>query len=124
MLGVLPFFHVFAHDGRHELRASRRAAEIIIMPRFVLDDALKLIDQTQADDDAGRADACSTPCMNHPKLKSFDLSSLKFCLSGGAPLPLEVKQQLRGADRLQAGRGLRPVGGLARSSPAIRSTAR
>ena len=31
--------------------------------------------------------------LNHPKLASFDLSSLKFCLSGGAPLPVDVKQK-------------------------------
>ena len=29
--------------------------------------------------------------LNAPNIKSFDLSSLRFCISGGAPLPLEVK---------------------------------
>jgi len=28
--------------------------------------------------------------LHHPKLKSFDLSSLKYCISGGAPLPIEL----------------------------------
>jgi long-chain acyl-CoA synthetase len=31
--------------------------------------------------------------LNHPKLDSFDLSSLKYCLSGGAPLPVDVKER-------------------------------
>jgi long-chain acyl-CoA synthetase len=34
-----------------------------------------------------------TAMLNHPKLKSFDMSSMKFCISGGAPLPLEIKLQ-------------------------------
>ena len=98
-------------------------AEIIIMPRFVLDDALKLIDQDQADDHAG-VPTMFIAMLNHPKIKSFDLSSLKFCLSGGAPLPLEVKREVRDADRAArwsratACRRPRPA------SPAIRSRAR
>ena len=71
--------------------AISRAAHIIIMPRFALDDALKLID---------REKPTIMPCvptllnaiMSHPKIKTYDLSSLRFCLSGGAALPLEVKQ--------------------------------
>jgi long-chain acyl-CoA synthetase len=29
--------------------------------------------------------------LNAPNIKKFNLSSLRFCISGGAPLPLEVK---------------------------------
>ena len=28
-----------------------------------------------------------------PNIKDYDLSSLKYCFSGGAPLPLEVKRE-------------------------------
>ena len=56
MLGVLPFFHVFALTVVMNFGIAK-GAEIIIMPRFSLDDALKLIDQDEADDHAGRADA-------------------------------------------------------------------
>ena len=111
VLGVLPFFHVFAMTVVMNFGIAK-AAEIIIMPRFVLDDALKLIDKAKPTVMPG-VPTLFNAMMNHPKLKSFDLSSLKFCLSGGAPLPLEVKQRLRAADRLQAGGGLRPVGGFA-----------
>jgi long-chain acyl-CoA synthetase len=40
-----------------------------------------------------------TAMVNHPKIAEFDLSSLKTCVSGGAPLPVEVLsrfQQLTG----------------------------
>lgn len=30
---------------------------------------------------------------HHPRLHQFDLSSLEFCISGGAALPIEVKKQ-------------------------------
>ena len=46
VLGVLPFFHVFALTVVMNLGIAH-AAEIIIMPRFALDDALKLIDKTK-----------------------------------------------------------------------------
>jgi long-chain acyl-CoA synthetase len=36
-----------------------------------------------------------TALINHPKLTQFDLSSLRQCASGGAPLPVEVLQRFR-----------------------------
>lgn len=91
VMGVLPFFHVFAMTVVMNF-AVARAAEIVIMPRFVLADAMRLIDKTKPTVMPG-VPTLFNAIMNHPKLKSYDLSSLKFCLSGGAPLPLEVKQR-------------------------------
>jgi long-chain acyl-CoA synthetase len=53
--------------------------------------------------------------MNHPKLKSFDLSSLKFCLSGGAALPLEVKQRFEALTGCSLVEGY----GLSETSPVV-----
>lgn len=89
VMGVLPFFHVFAMTVVMNFGIAK-AAKIIIMPRFVLDDALKLINQLRPTVMPG-VPTLYNAIMNHPKIKSFDLSSLKFCLSGGAPLPVEVK---------------------------------
>lgn len=91
VMGVLPFFHVFAMTVVMNFGIAK-AAEIVIMPRFVLNDALKLIHQTKPTIMPG-VPTLFNALMNHPKIKSFDLSSLKFCLSGGAPLPVEVKQK-------------------------------
>ncbi len=90
ILGILPFFHVFAMTGVMNL-AVATAAEMIMMPRFVLNDALKLIAATRPTIMPG-VPTVFNAMLNHPKIKTFDLSSLKFCLSGGAPLPLEVKR--------------------------------
>ncbi|MBU2533547.1 MAG: long-chain fatty acid--CoA ligase, partial [Alphaproteobacteria bacterium] len=89
MMAVLPFFHVFAMTVVMNF-AIRLAAELVIMPRFVLGDALKLIHKTRPTIMPG-VPTLFNAIMNHQKLASYDLSSLKFCLSGGAALPLEVK---------------------------------
>ena len=91
MMGVLPFFHVFAMTVVMNFSIAL-AAEIVIMPRFQLDEALKLITVTKPTCMPG-VPTMYTAIINHAKLSSFDLSSLGFCLSGGAPLPLEIKQR-------------------------------
>ena len=113
VMGALPFFHVFAMTVVMNF-AVAKAAEILIMPRFVLDDAMKLIDKGKPTVMPG-VPTMFNAIMNHPKLKSFDLSSLKFCLSGGAALPLEVKQrfeQLTGCSLVEGY-------GLSEASPVV-----
>lgn len=117
VMGTLPFFHVFAMTVVMNF-AIAKAAEILIMPRFVLDDAMKLIDKGKPTVMPG-VPTMFNAIMNHPKLKSFDLSSLKFCLSGGAALPLEVKQrfeQLTGCN-LCEGYGLSEASPVVTANP-------
>ena len=38
--------------------------------------------------------------LRHPHIGNFDLSSLEYCMSGGAPLPLEVKRRFEAIGRL------------------------
>lgn len=90
MMGILPFFHVFAMTVVMNFSIAH-GAEIILMPRFILVDALKLIAKTRPTCMPGVPTLFSA-INHHPGLASYDLSSLKFCLSGGAPLPLEVKK--------------------------------
>lgn len=111
VMGVLPFFHVFAMTVVMNFGIAK-AAEIIIMPRFVLNDAMKLIDKTHPTVMPG-VPTLFNAIMNHPKLKSFDLSSLKFCLSGGAALPLEVKQRFEALTGCKVVEGY----GLSETSP-------
>lgn len=89
VLGALPLFHVFAMTGVMNLGIAKGAA-IILMPRFQLQEALKLIHKEKPT----MMPAVPTIFMamlNAPNVKKFNLSSLRFCISGGAPLPLEVK---------------------------------
>ena len=113
VLGVLPFFHVFAMTVVMNFGIAK-AAEIVIMPRFVLDDALKLIDKSKPTIMPG-VPTLFNAIMNHPKLKTFDLSSLKFCLSGGAALPLEVKHKFETLTGCKLVEGY----GLSEASPVV-----
>jgi long-chain acyl-CoA synthetase len=57
---------------------------------------------------------------NHPEVDKFDLSSLKNCTSGAAPLPVEVQQrfqELTGA-RLVEGYGLSETSPITHANPA------
>jgi long-chain acyl-CoA synthetase len=89
IIGILPFFHVFAMTGVMNLSIAL-ASEIVMLPRFVLNDTLKLIASTRPTMMPG-VPTVFNAMINHPKIKTFDMTSLKYCLSGGAPLPLEVK---------------------------------
>ncbi len=112
-LAVLPFFHVFAMTAVMNFSIAE-GSELIIMPRFVLDDAMKLIDQTKPTVMPG-VPTMFNAMLNHPKLKSFDLSSLKYCISGGAALPIEVKQKFEALTGCKVVEGY----GLSEASPSV-----
>lgn len=90
MLGVLPFFHVFAMTGVMNLSVVG-AFEIIALPRFDLDQTLKLIDKRKPHIFPA-VPAIYNAINHHKKLSKFDLTSIEICISGGAPLPVEVKK--------------------------------
>ncbi len=114
-LAALPFFHVFAMTAVMNF-ALAQGAELVIMPRFVLDDAMSLITKTKATVMPG-VPTMFIAMLNHPKLTNFDLSSLKFCLSGGAPLPVEVKEKF---ERLTGCKVVEAYG-LSETSPGVTS---
>lgn len=90
ILGVLPLFHVFAMTTVLNFGVAR-GFEMLLVPRFDLDDVLKLIGKTRPTIFPG-VPTIYNAILHHPKAKSTDLSSLKFCISGGAALPAEVKR--------------------------------
>lgn len=90
MLGVLPFFHVFAMTGVMNFSVAA-GLEIVALPRFDLDQTLKII-QKKKPDFFPAVPAIYNGINNHPRINHYNLSSLKYCISGGAPLPAEVKR--------------------------------
>ncbi len=91
VVGVLPFFHVFAMTVVQNL-AVASGSEIVMLPRFDLDQTLDLITKKKPTLMAG-VPTIYTAMNNHKDLAKYDLTSLRFCMSGGAPLPVEVKQK-------------------------------
>ncbi|NVK33089.1 MAG: long-chain fatty acid--CoA ligase [Rhodobacteraceae bacterium] len=89
MLCVLPFFHVFAMTAGQNL-SILLGAQMILLPKFELKPLLKSIERTKATLLPG-VPTLFTAINKSPLAKKTDLSSLTLCLSGGAPLPVEVK---------------------------------
>ncbi len=117
VVGVLPLFHVF---GMTAVMNSSLANgfEIILLPRFRLDQLLKLIDQQKPTVMLGVPTMYSA--INGSKLLGdYDLSSLKYCISGGAPLPGQVQQtfeRLTGCSLVE-GYGLTEAGPVCTINP-------
>jgi long-chain acyl-CoA synthetase len=111
MLGILPLFHVFAMTVVMNLGISG-GMEMILLPRFELVETLKLINKLRPTMMPG-VPTLFNAMMRHPHVKNFDLSSLEYCIAGGAALPVEVK---RGFEAI-AGCGLVEGYGLSETSP-------
>jgi long-chain acyl-CoA synthetase len=91
MLGVIPFFHVFAMTAVMNL-SVRAGFEIVALPRFEMLDTLKLIHKHRPSYFPA-VPAIYNAIVNSPHVAKYDLTSLKACVSGGAPLPVEVKKR-------------------------------
>lgn len=113
MLGVIPFFHVFAMTAVMNMSVVH-ALEIIALPRFDLDDTLKLITKKKPTIFPA-VPAIFNAINNHKKIKKFNLTSLRYCVSGGAPLPVEVKKQFES----ETGCSLVEGYGLSETSPVL-----
>ena len=90
-LCVLPFFHVFAMNVGQYLSVLI-GAEMVLMPRFDLKDMLKLIQRKKVTLFPG-VPTIYNAINNSPNKGNYDLSSIRLCVSGGAPLPVEVKEK-------------------------------
>ncbi len=90
-LCVLPFFHVFAMTVAQNLSVAI-GAEMVLMPRFELKMLLDTIKRKKITLFPG-VPTIYTAINNAEITKNYDLTSIRLCISGGAPLPVEVKEQ-------------------------------
>jgi long-chain acyl-CoA synthetase len=90
IMSVLPFFHVFAMTAIMN-RGVANAAQMILVPRFDVDMVMKLIRATRPTIMPG-VPTLFNAIRNYPGLKPDDLKSLRGGISGGAPLPVELKR--------------------------------
>jgi long-chain acyl-CoA synthetase len=85
------------------LLGIRLAAELILHTRFDVEAVVKDLAAKKVTVFPG-VPTMYTAIMNYPEIGKHDLSSLKFCGSGGAPLPAEVNhgfQRLTGCSLLE-----------------------
>lgn len=90
-LSVLPFFHVFGMTVCMNVPIYL-AASIILVPRFKVDDIFKIINKFKPTVFPG-VPTMYVAINNYPHIEKYDLSSIKFCISGAAPLPIEVAEK-------------------------------
>ncbi|WP_343518682.1 long-chain fatty acid--CoA ligase [Sphingomonas sp.] len=117
VLGVLPFFHVFANTCVLN-RTVLTGGEIVMLPRFDAAQALAAIARTRPIALPG-VPTMFQALLDHPKAASTDWSSLKYCISGGAPLPAELKTRFEAATgaKLIEGYGLSESSGVVSANP-------
>jgi len=117
IIGVLPLFHVFANTCVMN-RTVANGGMIVMLPRFDGAQVLAAIERTKATALPG-VPTMYQALLDHPKLASADLSSLKYCISGGAPLPSEVKAKFEAATgaRVIEGYGLSESSGVVSCNP-------
>lgn len=111
VVGVLPLFHVFAMTTVMTFGVAS-GMELILMPKFELRRILKLIGTLRPTVMPG-VPTLFQALLHHRNIERCDLSSLQFCISGGAALPIEVK---KGFEKLIGG-SLVEGYGLSETSP-------
>lgn len=106
MLAVIPFFHVFSMTVALNL-AIYNGFKIIPHARFDLKQILNDIHTKKPTLFPGVSTVYAT-INNYAHLDRYDLSSIKACISGGGPLPVEVKTKFEALTgcRLVEGYGL------------------
>jgi long-chain acyl-CoA synthetase len=113
VLGVLPLFHVFALTNVLTF-STLVAAEMILLPRFELKQLLATLKRTRPTYFPA-VPTIYNALANLSAEQRPDLSAIKVCISGGAPLPVEVRH----AFETNTGAKLVEGYGLSEASPII-----
>ena len=112
-LVVLPLFHVYGMS-MVMLTALNSGMRLILHMRFEADRVLADIAAKRPTLFSG-VPTMFAALLQHPRVREFDLSSLRHCASGGAPLPLEIRNGFHGL----TGIGLAEGYGLTETSPIV-----
>jgi long-chain acyl-CoA synthetase len=88
LLGALPLFHSFGQTCSMNATVAS-GATLSLIPRFDAGRVLDIIERDRATVFQGVPTMYSA-LLHHPQRESFDVSTLRVCVSGGASLPAEV----------------------------------
>ncbi|CAH0120436.1 MULTISPECIES: long-chain fatty acid--CoA ligase [unclassified Paenibacillus] len=110
-LAALPCFHVFGLTVLLN-QCMYAAGMLILLPRFEVAQVLETIDKMRPTIFPG-APTMYIALIHHPDIRKYDLSSIKACVSGSAPLPVEVQDRF---EALSGGRLIEGYG-LTEASP-------
>ena len=91
ILGVMPLFHVYGLVAVMHFAVLTGQA-MVLFPRFVTKQVLKSINKYKPYFFPG-VPTMYVAINNFPQVKKYNLRSIKACVSGAAPLPVEVQQK-------------------------------
>lgn len=117
ILGVLPFFHVFANTCVLN-RTILKGGAITMLPRFEAGQALAALDQYRSTALPG-VPTMYQALLDNPAAEKTDFSSLRICISGGAPMAAELREKFikRTGAALVEGYGLTESSGVVSVNP-------
>ncbi len=117
IVGALPLFHVFAMATVMNL-AIHTGSAMLLHPKFDMKGILYDLHFKRATLLPG-VPTMYAAINNYKSIEKYDLTSLKFCISGGGPLPVEVKQvfEKRTKCTLIEGYGLTECSPVATANP-------
>ena len=90
-VNVLPLYHIYGMTVTMN-NAIASAGAMILIPRFDPKEVLSSIQKYKASVFGGVPTLYSA-LINQPDISNYDLSSIKFCISGASPLPPEVQKK-------------------------------
>lgn len=117
ILGVLPFFHVFANTCVLN-RTVLKGGCITMLPRFDAGQALAALNKYRCTSLPG-VPTMYQALLDHPDFASTDFSSLRVCISGGAPMAAELREKFvsKTGASLVEGYGLTESSGVVSTNP-------
>lgn len=116
-MGVLPWFHIYGQVAVMHY-AIFDGATVVVVPKPDIEQIMKLIEKHGVHALHG-VPTLYNMIINHPKVRQFNLKSVAICISGAAPLPMEVAkkfEELTGAV-LREGYGLTETAVVATVNP-------
>jgi long-chain acyl-CoA synthetase len=89
-LTVLPLFHIYGMTTGMNAPIFM-AGKMVVLPKFDIESTLKAIDKHRVTAFCG-APTMYSVLLAHPTMSKYNLKSVRFCISGSAPLPPEVQK--------------------------------
>ncbi len=114
---VIPLFHVYAMTVGMNYTIAM-GGNIILLPKFHTEEVIKALVKHKVTNFPG-VPAMYNAINNFKGIEKYNLRSIKLCLSGAAPLPIEVKKQfekITGA-KLIEGYGLSEASPVTHANP-------
>ncbi|MGB7404527.1 MAG: long-chain fatty acid--CoA ligase [Pacificimonas sp.] len=117
ILGALPLFHVFANTCVLN-RTVLAGDEMVLLPKFELEEALETIAKKRITALPG-VPTMYQAMLDHPKTAGLDLTCLRICISGGAPMAKELREAFieKTGAKLVEGYGLTESSGVVSVNP-------